>query len=49
MPGDAVDAIINDVLASTVPAVWGSTGFEWPEDLNRSTIHGFEMGIGKQL
>jgi 4-hydroxy-tetrahydrodipicolinate reductase len=35
VPGDAVDAIINDVLASTVPAVWGSTGFEWPEDLNR--------------
>lgn len=36
VPGNAVDTIINVVLASTVPAVWGSTGYKWPQDLNHT-------------
>ncbi len=35
VPGTAVVNIIDVVLASGVPTAWGSTGFEWPEDLNR--------------
>ena len=35
VPGNAVVNIIDVVLASGVPTAWGSTGFEWPEDLNR--------------
>lgn len=35
VPGHAVSDIMDTVLESGVPAAWGSTGFEWPEDLNR--------------
>lgn len=35
VPGDAVKDILDTVLASGTPAAWGSTGFEWPEDLDR--------------
>ncbi len=35
VPGDAVSDIIEVVLASGVPAAWGSTGYEWPDDLDR--------------
>ena len=35
VPGSAVDDIIDEVRASGVPAVWGSTGYEWPENLHR--------------
>ncbi len=34
VPGDAVSEILGLVLESGTPAAWGSTGFEWPEDLN---------------
>lgn len=34
IPGTAVDAIFETVLESKVPTVWGSTGYEWPNDLN---------------
>lgn len=33
VPGDAVPDIIDDVIESGIPAAWGSTGYEWPEDL----------------
>lgn len=32
VPGSSVDDIIETVLDSHVPAVWGSTGYEWPDD-----------------
>lgn len=35
VPGSAVDDIFNPVLSSGVPAVWGSTGYEWPQDLDK--------------
>lgn len=33
VPGDAVDDILQTVIDSGIPAAWGSTGYEWPEDL----------------
>jgi 4-hydroxy-tetrahydrodipicolinate reductase len=35
VPGDAVPDIINDVIESGVPAAWGSTGYDWPVDLDQ--------------
>lgn len=35
VPGDAVGGIIEMVLASGTPTAWGSTGFKWPDDLDR--------------
>lgn len=35
VPSDSVENILEIVLASGVPAAWGSTGFEWPKDLDR--------------
>lgn len=34
VPGDAVPDIIDVVIESGVPAAWGSTGYDWPEDLD---------------
>ncbi|MEO1022105.1 MAG: dihydrodipicolinate reductase C-terminal domain-containing protein [Bacteroidota bacterium] len=34
VPGDAVASLLPVVLESGVPAAWGSTGFDWPEDLD---------------
>ena len=33
VPGDAVPDIIDTVIESGIPAAWGSTGYDWPEDL----------------
>lgn len=38
VPGDAVDDIIDIVLESGVPAAWGSTGYEWPDNLDEKVI-----------
>lgn len=35
VPGSAVDEIIEMVLESRTPAVWGSTGYEWANDLDQ--------------
>ncbi|MDX1617332.1 MAG: dihydrodipicolinate reductase C-terminal domain-containing protein [Balneolaceae bacterium] len=34
VPGSAVDDVFDIVLEARIPAVWGSTGYEWPEDLD---------------
>lgn len=34
VPGSAVDDIFDTVMNSGTPAVWGSTGYEWPADLD---------------
>src|SRR6056297_1585226 len=36
VPGGAVDDIFDAVMESGVPAVWGSTGYEWPENLDQT-------------
>lgn len=33
VPGDAVPDILDPVIESGIPAAWGTTGYEWPEDL----------------
>lgn len=34
VPGDAVADVLPIVMESGVPAAWGSTGFDWPDDLS---------------
>ncbi|SMO44643.1 dihydrodipicolinate reductase C-terminal domain-containing protein [Gracilimonas mengyeensis] len=34
VPGDAVAEVLPMVLEAEIPAAWGSTGYEWPEDLD---------------
>jgi len=34
VPGAAVAEVLPIVMAAGVPAVWGSTGFTWPKDLD---------------
>ncbi len=34
VPGNAVPEILEQVIESRVPAVWGSTGFEWTQELH---------------
>ncbi|MFA5668522.1 MAG: dihydrodipicolinate reductase C-terminal domain-containing protein [Balneolaceae bacterium] len=35
VPGDAAPEILDIVLQSGIPAAWGSTGYDWPEDLDQ--------------
>lgn len=34
VPGSAVDDVFEAVFESGIPAVWGSTGYDWPDDLD---------------
>ncbi|MFN1835904.1 dihydrodipicolinate reductase C-terminal domain-containing protein [Balneola sp. MJW-20] len=34
VPGSAVPDILDAVIESGIPAAWGSTGYEWPDDLS---------------
>lgn len=34
VPGSAAEDIIEPLLRSGIPAVWGTTGYQWPQDLN---------------
>lgn len=33
VPGSAVPDVLDTVIAAGIPAAWGSTGYEWPDDL----------------
>jgi len=33
VPGSAAEEIIEILLETNIPAVWGTTGYQWPEDL----------------
>lgn len=35
VPGPAVDELITPLLKAEIPAAWGTTGYEWPEELNK--------------
>lgn len=35
IPGSAVSDVIDTVMEAKIPAVWGSTGYDWPEDLDQ--------------
>ncbi|WP_138430425.1 dihydrodipicolinate reductase C-terminal domain-containing protein [Fodinibius saliphilus] len=34
VPGPAVEELIEPLLESGIPAAWGTTGYEWPGDLD---------------
>lgn len=35
VPAPAVDEIVDPLMNSGIPAAWGTTGYEWPEDLDK--------------
>jgi len=54
VPGEAVSEILDIVIESGIPAAWGSTGFNWPSNLNASVkaqqskwvlAHNFSLGM----
>ena len=34
VPGEAAGALISPLLTAGIPAVWGTTGYVWPDDLD---------------
>ena len=34
VPGTAAEELMEPLLESGIPAAWGTTGYEWPEDLD---------------
>mgnify|MGYP000017513106 CR=1 FL=1 len=34
VPGTAADELMEPLMASGIPAAWGTTGYEWPDDLD---------------
>lgn len=54
VPGEAVPEILDIVIESGIPAAWGSTGFNWPGNLNARVkahqskwvlAHNFSLGM----
>lgn len=35
IPGAAVEEMINPLMESGIPAAWGTTGYDWPSDLDQ--------------
>jgi 4-hydroxy-tetrahydrodipicolinate reductase len=36
VPGPAVDDLMEPLLESGIPAAWGTTGYEWPSDMDET-------------
>ncbi len=36
VPGPAVDDLMEPLLESGIPAAWGTTGYDWPSDLDET-------------
>jgi 4-hydroxy-tetrahydrodipicolinate reductase len=34
VPGSAVDELMEPLINAGIPAAWGTTGYEWPDDLD---------------
>ncbi len=56
VPGNAAAEIIDIVLEAGIPAVWGTTGYEWPADLpsrvktsNTKWVIGSNFSLGMNL
>ena len=52
-PGESVEALLGVILEAKIPAIWGSTGFEWPSDMNQrlceaqlSWVHATNFSLG---
>lgn len=35
VPGSSVDDLMEPLMEAGIPAAWGTTGYEWPDDLDR--------------
>lgn len=35
VPGSAVNELLNPLMEAGIPAAWGTTGYDWPTDLNQ--------------
>ncbi|MEX1062264.1 MAG: dihydrodipicolinate reductase C-terminal domain-containing protein [Balneolaceae bacterium] len=56
VPGDAAAGLIEPLLEAGIPAVWGTTGYKWPEDLpdrvkvsNARWVMGSNFSLGMNL
>lgn len=56
VPGDAAPEIIDILLEANIPAVWGTTGYQWPADLparvkksGKSWVIGSNFSLGMNL
>lgn len=53
VPGNTVLAISEVLLAAQIPVIWGSTGFQWPQDIDNrlreaklTWVHGTNFSLG---
>lgn len=50
VPGEAAEEIVDVMLQTDVPAVWGTTGYAWPEDLpDKVKLTGTKWVIGSNF
>lgn len=56
VPGSAAEEVIEMVLKAGIPAVWGTTGYTWPQNLsqkvqgiNKSWVIGSNFSLGMNL
>lgn len=50
VPGEAAEEIIEILLETDIPAVWGTTGYQWPVDLpDRVKLAGNRWVIGSNF
>jgi len=56
VPGEAAEEVSNIVLESGIPAIWGTTGYAWPENLpdqvkevNAKWVIGSNFSLGMNL
>lgn len=56
VPGFAAEEVVDIVLEAGIPAVWGTTGYEWPQDLpdrvklaNARWVIGSNFSLGMNL
>ena len=45
VPGPAVQSLIPTLMEIAKPVVWGSTGFEWPSDIDEQLKRFARAGI----
>ncbi len=50
VPGSAAEEIVEVMLQAKVPAVWGTTGYQWPDDLpDKVKLNGAKWVIGSNF
>lgn len=53
VPGNSAEEVVELLLKAEIPAVWGTTGYDWPDDLNervkKAWIIGSNFSLGMNL